>query len=48
MMLMGAYTAFYVTFITVQPLLGLLAAIGAGAVMCLIIAFISIAFHADR
>jgi general nucleoside transport system permease protein len=48
MMLMGAYTGFYVTFRTGDPWLGLLAAILVGALMGLIMAVISVTLKAEQ
>jgi simple sugar transport system permease protein len=48
MMLMGAFGAFYVTFQTQNPWLGLLAAIAVGGVMGLAMAFISVTLRAEQ
>ncbi len=47
-MLMGAYAAFYVTFTTGDPWLGLLAAAIVGALMGLAMAFISVTLQAEQ
>ncbi len=47
-MLMGAFSAFYVTFQTNNPWLGLLAAIVVGGVMGLAMAFISVTLQAEQ
>ncbi len=47
-MLMGAYSGFYVTFITGDPWLGLIAAIAVGASMGLLMAFVSVTLHAQQ
>ena len=47
-MLMGAFAAFYVTFQTGSPLLGLGAAIVVGGAMGLAMAFISVTLHAEQ
>jgi simple sugar transport system permease protein len=47
-MLMGAFSGFYVTFQTGSPLVGLLAAAAVGAIMGLIMAFISITLKAEQ
>jgi simple sugar transport system permease protein len=48
MMLMGAYSGFYVTFKTGDPWLGLLAAIIVGAMMGVAMAFISVTLQAEQ
>jgi ABC-type uncharacterized transport system permease subunit len=48
MMLMGAYSGFYVTFKTGDPWLGLLGAILVGALMGLAMAFISVTLQAEQ
>jgi ABC-type uncharacterized transport system permease subunit len=48
MMLMGAYSGFYVTFKTGNPWLGLVAAIIVGALMGLAMAFISVTLQAEQ
>jgi simple sugar transport system permease protein len=48
MMLMGAYSGFYVTFKTGSPWLGLLAAIVTGAAMGLAMAFVSVTLKAEQ
>ncbi|MFM8321723.1 MAG: ABC transporter permease [Chloroflexota bacterium] len=47
-MLMSAYAAFYVTFHTGSPWLGLLAAIAVGAAMGLAMAFVSVTLKAEQ
>ena len=47
-MLMGAYSGFYVLFQTGSPLLGLLAAAAVGALMGLAMAFISVTLKAEQ
>ncbi len=47
-MLMGAYSGFYVTFKTGNPVLGLLAAIVVGGLMGLGMAIISVTFQAEQ
>ena len=47
-MLMGAFAAFYVTFTTGNPWLGLLAAIVVGAIMGLAMAVISVTLQAEQ
>jgi ABC-type uncharacterized transport system permease subunit len=47
-MLMGAFAAFYVTFETGNLWLGMLAAVGVGAVMGLAMAFVSIQLQAEQ
>jgi simple sugar transport system permease protein len=47
-MLMGAFSGFYVTFKTGNVLLGLLAAAGVGALMGLAMAFISVTMKAEQ
>ncbi len=47
-MLMGAFTGFYVTLLTGHPTLGLLAAVGTGALMGLLMAFISVTMRAEQ
>ncbi|GAB4471297.1 MAG: ABC transporter permease [Anaerolineae bacterium] len=47
-MLMGAFSAFYVTFQTNSPWLGLLAAIVVGGLMGLAMAFISVTLQAEQ
>jgi simple sugar transport system permease protein len=47
-MLMGAFAAFYVTFITENPWLGLLAAIVVGLIMGLAMAVISVTLQAEQ
>ncbi len=47
-MLMGAFAAFYVTFRSGSPLLGLLAAIVVGALMGLAMSFVTINLHAKQ
>ena len=48
MMLMGAFAAFYVTFTTGNPWLGLLASIVVGAIMGLAMAVISVTLQAEQ
>ncbi len=48
MMLMGAYSGFYVTFKTGSPWLGLLAAILTGAAMGLAMGFVSVTLKAEQ
>jgi simple sugar transport system permease protein len=48
MMLMGAFAAFYLTFTTGNPWLGLLAAVVVGAIMGLAMAVISVTFQAEQ
>ena len=48
MMLMGAFAAFYATFTTGNPWLGLLAAIIVGGIMGLAMAVISVTFQAEQ
>ena len=47
-MLLGAFVAFYVAFTTGSLVLGLLAAIGAGALMGLAMAFVTVNLHAEQ
>ena len=47
-MLMGAFFGFYVTFATHSPMLGVIAAIIAGALMGLLMAFISVTLQAEQ
>ncbi len=47
-MLMGAFSGFYVTFVTMSPWLGLLAALVVGMLMGLIMAFVSITLQAEQ
>ena len=47
-MLIGAFAAFYVTYITGNPWLGVLAAVGSGAFMGLAMAFISVTLQAEQ
>lgn len=47
-MLMGAFSGFYITMITGRPTLGLLAAVGIGALMGLLMAFISVTLQAEQ
>jgi general nucleoside transport system permease protein len=47
-MLMGAFVAFYVTWLTGSPWFGLLAAMGTGALMGLGMAFISVTMKAEQ
>src|SRR5512139_3903868 len=47
-MLMGAFAAFYVTFKTGSPWLGLLAAIAVGALMGLAMAVITVTLKAEQ
>jgi ABC-type uncharacterized transport system permease subunit len=47
-MLMGAYAAFFTTFKTGSPVLGLLAAIAIGGIMGLSMAFISVTLKAEQ
>src|SRR5690349_24123567 len=47
-MLMGAYSAFYVTFTTGSPLAGVAAALVVGALMGLLMALVSVTFRADQ
>ncbi|MEM7030926.1 MAG: ABC transporter permease [Chloroflexota bacterium] len=47
-MLMGAYSGFYVVFQTGSPFLGLLAAIMVGCFMGLIMAFVSVTLNAEQ
>lgn len=48
MMLMGAMTAYGTTYATGNPWLGLLAALGVGAVLALLHAFITVTLRADQ
>ncbi len=48
MMLMGAFAAFYATFTTGNPWLGLLAAVVVGLIMGLAMAVISVTFQAEQ
>lgn len=47
-MLMGAYSGFYITFQTGSPFLGLMAAIIVGGLMGLVMAFISVTLNAEQ
>ena len=47
-MLMGAFFGFFVTFVTHSPMLGILAAIVAGALMGLLMAFVSVTLQAEQ
>jgi len=47
-MLMGAFTGFYVTFISQSPMLGLAAAILVGGLMGLLMAFVSVTLQAEQ
>lgn len=47
-MLMGAFSGFYTTFVTGSPLLGLLVAIGVGGLMGLAMAFVSVTLQAEQ
>jgi ABC-type uncharacterized transport system permease subunit len=47
-MLLGAFAAFYVTFVTGSPWLGLLAAIAIGALAGLAMAFVSVTLQAEQ
>jgi simple sugar transport system permease protein len=47
-MLMGAFVAFYATFITGSPWVGLVAALLMGALMGLVVAFISVTLQAEQ
>ena len=47
-MLLGAFAGFYLTFKTGSPWLGLLAAISVGALMGLIMGFITVTLHAEQ
>ena len=47
-MLMGAFFGFYATFVTGAPLLGFLAALAAGALMGLLMAFVSVTLRAEQ
>jgi len=47
-MLMGAFFGFYATYVTASPLLGFLAAIAAGALMGLLMAFVSVTLRAEQ
>ena len=47
-MLMGAFFGFFATFVTGSPLLGFLAAIAAGAMMGLLMAFVSVTLRAEQ
>ena len=47
-MLMGAFTGFYVTYVSQSPLLGLLAAIITGGLMGLLMAFVSVTLQAEQ
>lgn len=47
-MLMGAFFGFFVTLITGQPYLGLLAAMAVGALMGLLMAFVSVTLKAEQ
>lgn len=47
-MLMGAFFGFFVTFVTGAPWLGFLAAIAAGALMGLLMAFVSVTLRAEQ
>ena len=48
MMLMGAISGFYVTFVTGSAILGLVAAIIVGALMGLAMAFVTVTLHAEQ
>jgi simple sugar transport system permease protein len=47
-MLMGAFSGFYVTLLTGHPTLGLLAAVGTGGLMGLLMAFVSVTLQAEQ
>jgi simple sugar transport system permease protein len=47
-MLLGAFAAFYVTHITGNRWLGMLAAVGIGAVVGLAMAFVTVSLHAEQ
>ncbi|MBU0511719.1 MAG: ABC transporter permease [Chloroflexi bacterium] len=47
-MLLGAFVAFYIAFTTGSLVLGLLAAIGVGALMGLAMAFVTVNLHAEQ
>ena len=47
-MLMGAFSGFYATFVTGSPLLGLLVAIAVGGLMGLAMAFVSVTLKAEQ
>ena len=47
-MLMGAFFGFFATYVTASPLLGFLAAIAAGALMGLLMAFVSVTLRAEQ
>jgi simple sugar transport system permease protein len=47
-MLMGAFAGFYITFVSQSPMLGLLAAIVAGGLMGLLMAFVSVTLQAEQ
>lgn len=47
-MLLGAFAGFYLTFNTGSPWLGLLAAISVGALMGLVMGFITVTLHAEQ
>ncbi len=47
-MLMGAFSGFYITYVSQSPLLGLLAAIVTGGLMGLLMAFVSVTCRRNR
>ena len=47
-MLMGAFSGFYATFITHSPVAGILAAVVTGALMGLLMAFVSVTLQAEQ
>lgn len=47
-MLMGAFSGFYITYVSQSPLLGLLAAIVTGGLMGLLMAFVSVTLQAEQ
>ncbi len=47
-MLMGAFFAFYILFVTGNPWLGVLAALGVGALMGALMALVSVTFKAEQ
>ena len=47
-MLMGAFSGFYITYVSQSPLLGLLAAVVTGGLMGLLMAFVSVTLQAEQ
>ena len=47
-MLMGAFSGFYATFITHSPVAGILTAVVTGALMGLLMAFVSVTLQAEQ